>query len=57
MMTRPAPRRCARFQLNTYEPGLVHQVHAPTGPGFNVYACPDCATHCPLPADPLKFRT
>lgn len=54
-MTRPALRMCARCQRNTDEPVLVHQVHAPTGPGFNVYACPDCATHYPPPTDPLEI--
>ena len=49
-MTRPALRMCARCERTTEEPVLVHEVHAPTGPGFNVYACPECATHsAPLP--------
>ncbi|MFS8201013.1 hypothetical protein ACLVWQ_20275 [Streptomyces sp. CWNU-52B] len=26
---------------------LVHEVHAATGPGFNVYACQECAGHYP----------
>lgn len=44
-MTRPAARMCARCQRTTDEPVLVQEVHAATGPCFNVYACPDCATH------------
>ncbi|MBC9726105.1 hypothetical protein [Streptomyces sp. TRM68367] len=50
-MTRPALRMCARCERSTDAPVLVHQVHAPTGPGFNVYACPDCAPHYPPPTD------
>jgi hypothetical protein len=38
---------CARCERTTDEPVLVHRVHAPTGPGFNVYACRECATHYP----------
>jgi hypothetical protein len=53
-MTRPALRMCARCQRDTAEPVLVHQIHAPTGPGFNVYACSDCATHYPPPTGPLE---
>ncbi|MFY1678249.1 hypothetical protein [Streptomyces sp. WMMC905] len=37
----------------TDEPVVIHVVHAATGPGFNVYACPPCATHYPPPADPF----
>ncbi|WP_369248411.1 hypothetical protein [Streptomyces sp. R41] len=46
-MTRPALRMCARCERTTDEPVLVHEVHAATGPGFNVYACPECANHYP----------
>ena len=46
-MTRPTVRMYARCQRTTDEPVLVHEVHAPSGPGFNVYACPECATHYP----------
>ncbi|BCL22261.1 hypothetical protein GCM10017668_41040 [Streptomyces tuirus] len=52
-MTRPALRMCARCQRNTDEPVLVHLIHTPTGPGFNVYACSECATHYSSPAGPL----
>ncbi|WP_405478773.1 hypothetical protein [Streptomyces sp. NBC_00009] len=27
----------------------MHEVHAATGPGFNVYACQECAAHYPPP--------
>ncbi|GGL07010.1 hypothetical protein [Streptomyces flaveus] len=46
-MTRPAVRMCARCHRTTDDPVLVHEVHAATGPGFNVYACQDCADHYP----------
>ncbi|WP_314412649.1 hypothetical protein [Streptomyces sp. DSM 40484] len=42
-MTRAAVRMCARCHRMTARPVLVHEVHAATGPGFNVYACPQCA--------------
>lgn len=48
-MTRPAMRMCARCDRSTDEPVLIHEVHAPTGPGFNVYACPECAAHYDAP--------
>ncbi|MFD4761409.1 hypothetical protein ACFWOJ_21780 [Streptomyces sp. NPDC058439] len=49
-MTRPTIRMCARCQRITEVPVLVYVVHAATGPGFNVYACPDCAPlYPPLP--------
>ncbi|WP_328768957.1 hypothetical protein [Streptomyces sp. NBC_00286] len=54
-MTRPAMRMCARCHRTTSEPVLVHEVHAATGPGFNVYACPDCADHYPPMTDPLEL--
>ncbi|WP_406443220.1 hypothetical protein OHB14_30110 [Streptomyces sp. NBC_01613] len=54
-MTRPAVRMCARCQRTTDEPVLVHEVHAATGPGFNVYACPDCSTHYPPQPDVLEL--
>jgi hypothetical protein len=54
-MTRPALRMCARCERTTEEPVLVHEVHAPTGPGFNVYVCPECAVHYPPPTDVLDI--
>lgn len=54
-----APRRpvrmCARCERVTEDPVLVHQVHAATGPGFNVYACRACAAHYPPQPDPLEL--
>ncbi|WP_328550161.1 MULTISPECIES: hypothetical protein [unclassified Streptomyces] len=54
-MTRPAMRICTRCQRITNEPVLVHEVHAATGPGFNVYACPPCAAHYPPQPDTLEL--
>ncbi|MFD5439255.1 hypothetical protein [Streptomyces tendae] len=54
-MTRPIVRMCARCQRTTDEPVLVHEVHAATGPGFNVYACSECAPHYPPMTDPLEI--
>ncbi|MEU6278738.1 hypothetical protein [Streptomyces sp. NPDC047028] len=54
-MTRPTVRMCARCERTTGEPVLVHEVHAATGPGFNVYACRDCAGHYPPQADPFEL--
>ncbi len=39
----------------TDSPVLVHEVHSASGPGFNVYACPDCAPHYPPQQDPLEW--
>ncbi|MFF5494633.1 hypothetical protein [Streptomyces aquilus] len=54
-MSRPALRMCARRQRTTEEPVLVHEVHAPTGPGFNVYACQECAPYYPPQPDVLDL--
>ncbi|MFZ3596623.1 hypothetical protein [Streptomyces sp. BH104] len=54
-MTKKPRRMCARCQLATDEPVLVYEVHAPTGPGFNVYACPECAPSYPPMVDPLDI--
>ncbi|TLS41986.1 hypothetical protein FE633_33465 [Streptomyces montanus] len=55
MNGRPPVRMCARCQCTTSEPVLVHEVHAATGPGFNVYACPECAHHYPPMTDALQL--
>ncbi|MFF7839891.1 hypothetical protein ACFZC6_13875 [Streptomyces ossamyceticus] len=47
-------RMCARCQRFTKNPVLVHEHHGATGPGFNVYACEDCAPHYPPPTDELS---
>ncbi|KAA0941892.1 hypothetical protein FGF04_04435 [Streptomyces apricus] len=54
-MTRPAVRMCARCHRVTNRPVLVHEVHAATGPGFNVYACPECADQYPPMTDALEL--
>ncbi|GAA2242743.1 hypothetical protein GCM10010145_06340 [Streptomyces ruber] len=46
---RKSIRLCARCGCVTEHPVLVHEVPAAVGPGFNVYACPDCATYYPSP--------
>ncbi|MEV5608068.1 hypothetical protein [Streptomyces sp. NPDC052225] len=51
---RRAVRMCVRCQRTTDEPVLVHEVHAATGPGFNVYACPECAPTFPPMTDVLE---
>ncbi len=48
-------RMCARCERTTSAPVLVHEVHAATGPGFNVYACRDCADHYPPLTDVLEL--
>lgn len=55
MTGRPPLRMCARCRRTTDEPVLVHEVHAATGPGFNVYACPECAEHYPPMTDVLEL--
>ncbi|WP_329364807.1 hypothetical protein [Streptomyces sp. NBC_01483] len=59
MTNSSAPRRpvrmCARCERVTENPVLVHEVHAATGPGFNVYACPECAAHYPPMTDVLEL--
>jgi hypothetical protein len=47
---------CARCQGVTENPVLVHEHHAATGPGFNVYACGECAVHYPPPTDAFGVR-
>ncbi|WP_425831953.1 hypothetical protein [Streptomyces fractus] len=37
-------RMCVWCEVITNEPVLVAEVHQGTGPGFNVYACPECAS-------------
>jgi DNA-directed RNA polymerase subunit RPC12/RpoP len=46
---------CARCHRTTSHPVLVHEVHAATGPGFNVYACSECADHYPPMTDALEL--
>jgi hypothetical protein len=51
---RPPVRMCVRCQRITEVPVLVREVHAGSGPGFNVYACPDCAPHITPGPDALE---
>jgi len=53
-MSRPALRMCARCKRTTDEPVLVREVHVDSGPGFNVYACSECAAYYPPMADVLE---
>lgn len=38
-------RMCVRCKNTTPTPVTVRTIHANTGPGGNVYACPECAPH------------
>lgn len=40
-------RMCVRCYTITDTPVVVSEVHANSGPGFNVYACSECAPHFP----------
>lgn len=44
-------RMCVRCGTVTDQPVVVSEVHQATGPGFSVYACPDCAPHIPPAPD------
>ncbi|MPY55597.1 hypothetical protein FPZ41_46540 [Streptomyces sp. K1PN6] len=46
-VVRPPVRMCVRCDRITDTPVLVSEVHQNSGPGFNVYACDDCASHFP----------
>ncbi|MFI6107335.1 hypothetical protein [Streptomyces sp. NPDC051310] len=48
-------RMCVRCERITSAPVLVAEVHQGTGPGFNVYACPDCAPRLPELPDALDL--
>ncbi|WP_143674045.1 hypothetical protein [Streptomyces caniscabiei] len=50
-------RMCARCEGVTEKPVLVHEHHGATGPGFNVYACAECAVHYPPRTDVLGHAT
>ena len=56
-MSRPAIRMCARCERTTTEPVLVSEIHSASGPGFNVYACAECAEHYPPLPDVLELLT
>lgn len=40
-------RMCVRCDRITDRPVVVAEVHQASGPGWNVYACPECAPHFP----------
>ncbi|WP_033203637.1 MULTISPECIES: hypothetical protein [Streptomyces] len=48
-------RMCVRCAVVTDAPVLVSEVHQNSGPGFNVYACPECAPHFPPMPDVLDL--
>ncbi|MDH2389759.1 hypothetical protein QCN29_13330 [Streptomyces sp. HNM0663] len=52
---RRAARMCVRCNTLTSQPVVVSEVHAGSGPGFNVYACPECAPHLPVLPDALDL--
>ncbi len=52
---RRAVRRCVRCDRITDTPVLVSEVHQNSGPGFNVYACCDCAPRFPPLPDALDL--
>ncbi|WP_369146617.1 hypothetical protein [Streptomyces sp. R44] len=57
----PVPRKpvrmCVRCACITTTPITVSEVHQASGPGFNVYACPDCTPHFPPLLDALDLLT
>ena len=48
-------RMCVRCDRITSTPVLVSEVHSASGPGFNVYACAECAPSFPRPPDALDL--
>ncbi|WP_279927110.1 hypothetical protein [Streptomyces chengmaiensis] len=46
---------CVRCNTLTSRPVVVSEVHAGSGPGFNVYACAECAPHFPVLPDALDL--
>ncbi|MFC8273362.1 hypothetical protein ACFUJR_12690 [Streptomyces sp. NPDC057271] len=53
--TRKPVRMCVRCNHITNTPVLVSEVHQNSGPGFNVYACPECAPLFPSVPDVLDL--
>ncbi|MDQ1008825.1 hypothetical protein QFZ82_003310 [Streptomyces sp. V4I23] len=53
--TRKPVRMCVRCNHITETPVLVSEVHQNSGPGFNVYACSECAPHFPPVPDVLNL--
>ncbi|WP_217161861.1 hypothetical protein [Streptomyces sp. AC512_CC834] len=52
---RPSLRMCVRCHVNTDVPVVISVVHQNSGPGFNVYACVECARHFPEEPDVLSL--
>ncbi|WP_234391643.1 hypothetical protein [Streptomyces sp. CB02613] len=48
-------RMCVRCDHITDAPVVVAEVHQDSGPGWNVYACPECAPHFPPLPDVLDL--
>lgn len=48
-------RMCVRCDHITDAPVLVSEVHQNSGPGWNVYACPECVPHFPPQPDALDL--
>lgn len=48
-------RMCVRCCAITAAPVVVSEVHQSSGPGFNVYACPECASYYPPVPDVLDL--
>ncbi|GGZ50921.1 hypothetical protein GCM10010344_16050 [Streptomyces bluensis] len=48
-------RMCVRCDRTTDTPVIVSEVHQNSGPGFNVYACRDCASHFPPQPDVIDL--
>ncbi|OKK07740.1 hypothetical protein AMK26_01245 [Streptomyces sp. CB03234] len=46
---------CVRCDRLTETPVLVAEVQAGSGPGFNVYACEECAPRVRRPPDALDL--
>ncbi|MGV2918820.1 hypothetical protein [Streptomyces alfalfae] len=46
---------CVRCHQLTGEAVVVAEVHQNSGPGWNVYACPECAPHSPPLPDALDL--
>ncbi|MFJ5551753.1 hypothetical protein [Streptomyces sp. NPDC093225] len=54
-MARRPTRMCVECEELTTDFVVVSEVHAGSGPGFNVYACRDCAPDVPRPPDVLEL--
>ncbi|WP_411574066.1 hypothetical protein [Streptomyces fradiae] len=52
---RAAVRMCVRCDRITDAPVVVAEVHQNSGPGFNVYACLECAPGFPPVPDVLEL--